>query len=82
LVDVNSSNVIRGCLRTPVVGVVRVSSSYNSSTGAAFEMLEQTAPAAGDASSARIFAQDNGSGKTQLMVQFGTGAAQQIAIEP
>lgn len=31
---------------------------------------------------ARIFAVDNGSGKTRLMVQFGSGAAQQIAIEP
>ena len=40
-----------------------------------------SAPAAGS-TAARIFAQDNGSGKTQLMVQFGTGAAQQIAIEP
>jgi len=30
----------------------------------------------------RIFAQDNGAGKTQLMALFATGAAQQIAIEP
>lgn len=31
---------------------------------------------------AKIFAKDNGLGKTQLMVQFGSGAAQQISIEP
>lgn len=43
---------------------------------------EMTAPAAPPANGFRIFAEDNGSGKTRLMVQFATGAAQQIAIEP
>ena len=43
---------------------------------------EQTAPSAPGANGYRIFAQDNGAGKTQLMVIFATGAAQQIAIEP
>ena len=42
---------------------------------------ENTAPA-GTADTARIFAEDNGSGKTRLMVIFGSGSAQQIAIEP
>ena len=52
-------------------------------TGSGFiGMKEQTAPAAGAANSVRIFAQDNGGGKTQLMAIFATGAAQQIAIEP
>ena len=46
------------------------------------EMYEMTAPAAGAANTARLFSQDNGAGKTQLMVQFGSGVAQQIAIEP
>lgn len=31
---------------------------------------------------ARFYVEDNGSGKTRLMVRFGSGAAQQIAIEP
>lgn len=30
----------------------------------------------------RIYAEDNGAGKTRLMALFATGAAQQIAIEP
>lgn len=47
--------------------------------GAAFQLNEMTAPA-GAANSARLFTQDL-AGKTQLMVQFGSGAAQQIAIE-
>jgi len=46
------------------------------------QLTEMTAPAAGAANTARIFAEDNGSGKTRLMVQFASGAAQQIAIEP
>ncbi len=43
---------------------------------------EMTAPAAPAANGYRIYAEDNGSGKTRLMVIFATGAAQQIAIEP
>ncbi len=43
---------------------------------------EVTAPAAPAANKYIIFAEDNGAGKTRLMVQFATGAAQQIAIEP
>lgn len=44
-------------------------------------LSEMSAPT-GQANVAKIFAEDNGAGKTRLMVQFGTGAAQQIAIEP
>jgi hypothetical protein len=46
------------------------------------EMSEMTAPAAPAANRVRIYAVDNGAGKTQLMAQFATGAAVQIAIEP
>lgn len=51
-------------------------------TGAFLEFVEQTAPAAPAANTVRIYAEDNGSGKTRLMALFATGAAQQIAIEP
>ena len=57
-------------------------SSENQLSGATFEMREQTAPAAPAADRVRIYAEDNGSGKTRLMALFATGAAQQIAIEP
>ena len=50
--------------------------------GRHIEMVEMTAPSAGAANSARLFARDNGSGKTQLCVQFATGAVQVIATEP
>ena len=46
------------------------------------QMTEMTAPSAPATNSVRIYAEDNGSGKTRLMALFATGAAQQIAIEP
>lgn len=55
----------------------------NGSTGAgAIEFQEQTAPAAPAANYVRLYAEDNGAGKTRLMALFATGAAQQVAIEP
>lgn len=41
---------------------------------------ERTTPTA-EANKAILFAKDNGSGKTQLMVLFPTGSAIQLAIE-
>jgi hypothetical protein len=46
------------------------------------ETFEMSAPSAPAANGARIYTEDNGSGKTRLMVRFQSGAAQQIAIEP
>jgi hypothetical protein len=46
------------------------------------DFVEMTAPAAPAANTARLYAVDNGAGKTQLMVRFPTGAVQQLAIEP
>ena len=51
-------------------------------TSGTIDFIEQSSPPSGQANLAKIFAEDNGSGKTRLMVQFGSGAAQQIAIEP
>lgn len=66
--------------RRSAAGVVAVS---NGQAGAgALEWSEQAAPAAPAANGVRLYAQDNGAGKTQLMALFATGAAQQVAIEP
>ena len=46
------------------------------------EVAEMTAPAAPATNSVRIYAEDNGAGKTRLMALFATGSAVQIAIEP
>jgi hypothetical protein len=46
------------------------------------EMAETTTPTAPSANKLRLFARDNGSGKTQLCVRFPTGAVQVIKTEP
>lgn len=65
----------------PAAGVTGIRGAADS-TGGALEFVEQTAPAAPSANGVRLYAQDNGGGKTQLMALFATGAAQQVAIEP
>lgn len=46
------------------------------------EMEEMAAPSAPSANRARLYTRDNGSGKTQLVVRFASGAVQVIATEP
>lgn len=61
---------------------LQVGTATAAGTGYA-QFFEQTAdPAAGATNTARLFAKDNGSGKTQLVVRFPTGATQVIATEP
>ena len=68
-------------------GVVRADASVlrvsdGSTGGGSLQLTEMTAPAAPATNNVRIYAEDNGSGKTRLMALFPTGAAVQIAIEP
>lgn len=65
-------------------GVMQLNTGVGSGSGngAGMEMFEMTAPAAPATDGVRIYAEDNGSGKTRLMARFATGAAVQIAIEP
>lgn len=69
-----------GALARDAAGIKVIAA--DGTTGAFLSGVEQTAPSAPSANGYRLFAQDNGAGKTQLMVIFGSGAAQQIAIEP
>jgi hypothetical protein len=62
-------------MHTVAVGTQIVNWGYS-------EHLEMTPPAAPSADRVRLFAQDNGAGKTQLMALFSSGAAQQVAIQP
>ena len=48
----------------------------------AVQFTEITAPAAPAANGARLYAVDNGAGKTLLVVRFASGSAQTIATEP
>lgn len=69
-------------LSRAAANILRLGGNQDSTTGGAMEFFEMTAPAAPAANNVRIYAVDNGSGKTQLMALFATGAAQQLAIEP
>ncbi len=48
----------------------------------AIEFVEMTAPGAGAVNTARLYAVDDGAGKTQLAVIFNTGAVQVLATQP
>ncbi len=50
--------------------------------GREVNLKETTAPAVPAANEANLWLEDNGAGKSRLMVQFATGAAVQIAIQP
>lgn len=50
--------------------------------GGFIAMLEVSDPGAATTNGARVFARDNGSGKTQLVVRFQSGAVQVLATEP
>lgn len=80
----NSTNAGTGrdtSLIRSAVGILGVRGTTNA-VGASVEFVEQTAPAAPATNGVRIYAEDNGAGKTRLMALFATGAAVQIAIEP
>jgi len=48
-----------------------------------FVNLQETSdPAAPGSNEVRLYAKDNGAGKTQLVARFATGAVQTIATEP
>jgi len=73
---------VRARISSPALGIIRLTEHNNANAGA-LELPEwATAPAAPAANNVRIYAEDNGAGKTRLMALFATGAAQQIAIEP
>jgi hypothetical protein len=72
---------VRAALQTPADNVLSLR-GISGGVGGSFELWEMTAPAAPTANRVRIYAEDDGTGKTRLMARFATGAAQQIAIEP
>lgn len=67
-------------INRPSSAICRV--TKDDSAGAAMELIEMTAPSAPSADGCRLYAEDNGSGKTRLMALFSSGAAQQVAIQP
>lgn len=69
-------------LARAAAGIMVFTDGTTTGTGS-FRLRERTAPgSAPPADSADIWLEDNGSGKSRLMIRFSTGAAQQISIEP
>lgn len=64
------------------VGSLQVGTAVSLNTAGFMQLNELGSAPTGTSDAGRIFTEDNGGGKTRLMVQFGTGAAQQLAIEP
>jgi hypothetical protein len=77
-----SGHFLAGADNTYDIGAATATRPRNVFIAGYNQLSEMTAPAAPAANGVRIYAVDNGSGKTQLMALFATGAAQQIAIEP
>lgn len=67
-------------LTAPADGALQVKTSGGA--GGYHYMVERSDPSAPPADAALLYARDNGSGKTQLVVRFNTGAVQVIATEP
>jgi hypothetical protein len=65
----------------PTDNIVQIGGS-DGSTAVTIYGAEVAAPAAPSANGYVIFAQDNGSGKTQLCARFATGASQCFATQP
>jgi hypothetical protein len=81
-VDGTSGHIVAVADNAYDIGAAAASRPRNLFLGSYMQLSEMTAPAAPAANNVVIYAVDNGSGKTQLMALFATGAAQQIAIEP
>ena len=81
--NANASTYFFGLIGS-AAGVMQLNngSGRGAGYGATVEMWETTAPAAPATDGVRIYAEDDGAGKTRLMARFATGAAVQIAIEP
>jgi hypothetical protein len=66
----------------PISSADPITLSSSSTSGYLAGTEQSSSPAAPSANGFRLYAKDNGSGKTVLYVRFASGAEQQIAIEP
>ena len=61
---------------------IALSADLVSLLGCALKMQETTAPGTPESNAGILYLDDNGSGKTRLMVRFSSGGAIQLAIQP
>jgi hypothetical protein len=74
LLEAYSGTTVKSSLQLGANGII--------SAIGALSMTEMTAPSAPASNGAYIYLDDNGSGKTRLMVRFSSGSAVQLAIQP
>lgn len=78
-----SGGQVLTALSSAVAGWQEPFAALLAGAGGVIDMAEQSpAPTIPAPNRARVYARDNGSGKTQLVVQFPTGAVQVLATEP
>lgn len=81
LLDDTSAAVARSTLGFTEADATTFGLSVLASAGSV-DMPEIASPGAPAANTARLYCEDNGSGKSRLVVRFPTGAVQVIATEP
>lgn len=74
LLEAYSGTTVKSSLQLGANGII--------SAVGALGMTKTTAPSAPAPDGAYLYLDDNGSGKTRLMVRFGSGSAIQLAIQP
>ena len=74
LLEAYSGTTVKSSLELGANGII--------SAVGALGMIEVTAPSAPASNGAYLYLDDNGSGKTRLMVRFSSGSAVQLAIQP
>jgi hypothetical protein len=62
--------------------VLALRNGSGGTTGAAWEMLEMTAPGTPSADRIRLYVEDNGSGKSRLVVKWTDGTTSVLATQP
>jgi hypothetical protein len=77
-----TSNATSQHIRLLNAGLALTASDPGLVPAGVIELSEISAPAAPGANNARLYARDNGAGKTQIVAVFNTGAVQVIATQP
>ncbi|MBK8037707.1 MAG: hypothetical protein IPK22_11315 [Verrucomicrobiaceae bacterium] len=62
--------------------VLALRNGSGGTTGAAWEMLEMTAPGTPSADRIRLYVEDNGSGKSRLVIKWADGTTSVLATQP
>lgn len=81
--EIGFSNLSTGVRTWMSAGVEGILKLYSGAGGSGIQLEEfGAAPAAPAANNVRLYAEDNGAGKTRLMAKFSSGAAQIVALQP